>query len=49
MKKIILSFLACLAVTAQAAEIAGPDGRLKVNVDISGGLPSYSVTYDGKT
>ena len=49
MKKIILSFLACLAVTAQAAEIAGPDGRLKVNVDISGGIPSYSVTYDGKT
>lgn len=43
----LLSFSAVLC--AQAAEVTGPDGRLKVNVDVADGVPCYSVTYDGKT
>ena len=43
----LLSFSAVLC--ARAAEVTGPDGRLKVNVDVADGVPCYSVTYDGKT
>lgn len=42
-------FAATASVFAQKAEINGPDARLKLSFDIEGGVPSYSVTYDGKT
>lgn len=32
-----------------SASVSGPDGRLTVNVDVAGGAPVYSVSYDGKT
>ena len=36
------------AMMAQVASVSGPDGRLKVDVDVKDGKPTYSVTYDGK-
>lgn len=42
-------FAATTSVFAQKAEINGPDARLKLRFDIEEGVPSYSVTYDGKT
>lgn len=32
----------------QTATVSGPDGRLKVDIDVKGGKAVYSVTYDGK-
>lgn len=34
---------------AQQMTVNGPDARLKVDVSVKGGIPTYSVTYDGKT
>lgn len=36
------------ASMAQVGTVSGPDGRLKVDIDIKGGCPVYAVTYDGK-
>jgi len=36
------------AMNAQTASVTGPDGRLKVDFDIVGGKPVYSVTYEGQ-
>lgn len=52
MNRISIS-LAALALLSSgqmsALEIAGPDGRLVVNVEVRDGHPVYSLTYDGKT
>ena len=34
---------------AQQAAVTGPDARLKLDFQLQGGKPVYSVTYDGKT
>jgi hypothetical protein len=50
MKKIALILsLALLALPVAASEesVAGPDGRLVVTVSDEGGMPTYSVKYDG--
>lgn len=36
------------SVTLDARDIAGPDGRTILSVDLIDGRPVYSVTYDGK-
>ena len=35
-------------MNAQQASVAGPDGKLKVDFDVVGGKPMYSVTYEGQ-
>ena len=50
MKKIalILSLvLLALPVVAKEERVASPDGRLVVTVSDNGGMPTYSVAYDG--
>lgn len=51
MKKIFfaVAFSAAIPVMLQAETVSSPDGRLVVDVTASGGVPTYSVTYDGKT
>ena len=47
MKKLLLAALAAfqtMIVVAQVATVSGPDGRLKVNIDVKGGKPVYAVT-----
>lgn len=34
---------------AQPITVTGPDTRLKVDLAVNGGIPMYSVSYDGKT
>ncbi len=34
---------------AQTAEVKSPDGRLAVNINLTGGKAAYQVSYDGKT
>lgn len=34
---------------AQPITVTGPDARLKVDLAVNGGVPMYSVSYDGKT
>lgn len=34
---------------AQSIIVTGPDTRLKVDLAVNGGIPMYSVSYDGKT
>lgn len=51
MKKSYL-FLAMMlmagTMNAQQASVAGPDGKLKVDFDVVGGKPMYSVIYEGQ-
>lgn len=51
MKKIFfaVAFSAAIPVMLQAETVSSPDGRLVVDVTASGGVPTYSVNYDGKT
>lgn len=53
MRKLLVSttLLLVLAATMRAADVIveSPDGRLSVAIDISGGRPTYSVSYDGLT
>lgn len=42
----IVAALPWFAVSA--AVVAGPDGRLSVDIDIEGDVPCYTVAYDGK-
>lgn len=49
MKNILLAALLLLPVSTMAAqEVQSPDGLLKVNLQINGGKPAYSVTYNNK-
>lgn len=43
-----LALLASQAL-AQSITVTGPDTRLKVDLAVNGGIPLYSVSYDGKT
>lgn len=50
-KKVMCSstfMMGVLSCAAQIATVSGPDGRLKVSVDVKNGKPVYSVIYDGK-
>ena len=52
MKKQAFLFILALGASsawAQQATVSGPDQQLKVDVSVDGGIPSYSVTYKGKT
>lgn len=44
----LASALCSVGVLAQVATVEGPDKRLNVSIDIKGGKPIYSITYDGK-
>ena len=51
MKKLLTTicmFLCLTAGYAQTAKVSGPDGKLNVDFNLNGGVPQYSVTYDGK-
>lgn len=51
MRKARLLFImamACSQMWAQKTSVYSPDSLLKVDVNIDGGRPSYSVTYNGK-
>lgn len=37
-----------LAFTLNAAEMASPNGVIKVNFELNNGVPTYSVTFRGK-
>ena len=37
------------SVWGQQASVSDPDGQLRVEVSVEAGIPSYSVTYRGKT
>jgi len=42
--------LSCAApLGAQPLSVTGPDGRLRVDIDLHDGKPTYAVSYDGKT
>jgi len=43
----VLAAFQSVVILAQVATVSGPDGRLKVNVDMKDGMPVYSATYDG--
>ncbi|MDE6652911.1 MAG: glycoside hydrolase family 97 protein [Muribaculaceae bacterium] len=45
----VLVLCLSLPVVAMAQKVAGPDGRLVVDVTENGGRPCYSVSYDGVT
>lgn len=38
-----------ISSTLYSQEVSGPDGKLKLNVEIENGAPIYSVTYNGKS
>jgi len=52
MKKISLLYLIILFsfsfAKAEEQKIAGPDGKLLVNVTVKNGIPAYSISYNGK-
>ena len=49
MKKIVLlSALLAISSALTAQEVQGPDGALKVNVELKDGNPIYSVHYNNK-
>lgn len=43
-----LALLASQAL-AQSITVTGPDTRLKVDLEVNGGIHMYSISYDGKT
>lgn len=47
--QLITGLFSLLALSAQAAVVTGPDGKLSVDVNVVDGTPLYSVTYNGKT
>lgn len=50
MKKtlVLCCLLLSMAAISQNAEISSPDGKLKLNVSVENGKPSYGVTYNNK-
>jgi len=48
MKKKLISALLLFPALVVAQEVQSPDGLLKVNLELNGGKPSYSVTYNNK-
>ena len=51
MKKLFLlaSLLLAFGISADAGDITSPNGQIKVNFTLDGTVPTYSVTYQGKT
>ena len=51
MKKLFLlaSLLMAFGISADAGNITSPNGQIKVNFTLDGTVPTYSVTYQGKT
>ena len=51
MKKLFLlaSLLMAFGISAEAGDITSPNGQIKVNFTLDGTMPTYSVTYQGKT
>ena len=51
MKKLFLlaSLLLAFGISADAGDITSPNGQIKVNFTLDGSVPTYSVTYQGKT
>ena len=48
-RNILATLLSAIALTAFADNtVKSPDGRLSVNVKCDDGVPTYSVSYDGK-
>ena len=46
---LLLAVLTTANVWAEDVKIASPDGKLQVAVSDHSGVPTYTVTYDGKT
>lgn len=51
MKKLFLlaSLLLAFGISADAGDITSPNGQIQVNFTLDGTVPTYSVTYQGKT
>ena len=51
MKKLFLlaNLLMAFGISADAGDITSPNGQIKVNFTLDGTVPTYSVTYQGKT
>ena len=45
---ILLPFLLFATHPLQASEVSSPDGSIRVNFELQGTVPTYSVTYQGK-
>ena len=45
---ILLPFLLFATLPLQASEVSSPDGSIRVNFELQGTVPTYSVTYQGK-
>ena len=45
---ILLPFLLFATLPLQASEVSSPDGSIRVNFELQGAVPTYSVTYQGK-
>ena len=43
------SLLMAFGISADAGDITSPNGQIKVNFTLDGTVPTYSVTYQGKT
>lgn len=41
--------LAAFSLAANAVEVKSPDGKVAVDFDVKNGVPTYSMTFDGKT
>ena len=41
-------FLLFVTLPLQASEVSSPDGSIRVNFELQGTVPTYSVTYQGK-
>lgn len=48
-KSILFATLLSMSGVLAAQEVQGPDGALRVNVELNNGSPIYSVSYNGKT
>lgn len=45
----LASLLMAFGISADAGDITSPNGQIKVNFTLDGTVPTYSVTYQGKT
>ncbi len=44
----LLPFLLVASLPLRASEVASPDGSIRVNFELQGSVPTYSVSYQGK-
>ena len=47
--RFLTAALAAMPLLAAAVDVTSPDGRIMVSVDTPDGVPTYSMTFDGKT